>query len=102
CKILATFSRPFLSNRNDHFHIFLSCFNSEKMRPGFIIKPAAFPHITRVTRTFWVLKPVLASSCIKNVREGIRFQNNPVSSILKTCSGLYRPSSIIVLNVFLA
>uniref|UniRef100_A0A3Q1D8X4 Uncharacterized protein n=1 Tax=Amphiprion ocellaris TaxID=80972 RepID=A0A3Q1D8X4_AMPOC len=61
------------SSRHSKFQV------SSPEYPGFIIKPAAFPHITRV-------------------REGIRFQNKPVSSILKTCSGLYPPSSVIALN----
>uniref|UniRef100_A0A3B3HN52 Secreted protein n=1 Tax=Oryzias latipes TaxID=8090 RepID=A0A3B3HN52_ORYLA len=73
------------------------------MSPGFIIKPAGFLHIVRVTLSFWALNPgAFASSCMIKVREGILFQDKPVSSMLKTCSGLYPPSSMMALNVLFA
>uniref|UniRef100_A0A8C6MJG9 Uncharacterized protein n=1 Tax=Nothobranchius furzeri TaxID=105023 RepID=A0A8C6MJG9_NOTFU len=69
----------------------------------FFKNPAALPHITRVTRSLNALKPeALASSLNRKVRDGILFQNKPVSSILKTCSGLYLPSAIIFLKVSFA
>uniref|UniRef100_A0A3Q1BX14 Uncharacterized protein n=1 Tax=Amphiprion ocellaris TaxID=80972 RepID=A0A3Q1BX14_AMPOC len=58
-------------------------------RQRILILPAAFPHIIKVTQYFWALNPgALASSFIIKVRDGIHYQNKPISSILKTCSGV--------------
>lgn len=67
---------------------------------GFFRNPAALLHIINITWSFWVFNlGDRSSSFIIKVLDGIFFQNKPVSSMLKTCSGKYPFSSTIALNV---